>query len=545
MGRIGMNNTYTIYKYENGRKKILAHFHNIVVNNMRNALASRKVEVHSVWFGSGSREPSESDTALTSPLWTFTWNYGNIISAEAPQVQQDGSWLIKFTGKIDASASYVGTVSEVGLYLTNGSNLQMGTHALIKDAEGNPMSITKTDTEVLYIDVRIRYQLTSSTEFEWNPFYTYLLMQGYSSQSWITLPSLYGIRMTMCAAYPDLMSDGNRMGSAVNLTNSYNASSKKITCSNGRFGTENQTSQQYVNAIALAPAFISGSYDYYLPSVPIGWVKFPNREIFPNRTLSGMTVGTGDGVTTEFKPPLNLWVKDTEKIYVDGVLQERGVDYTCDHQNNLDNLVSLQSVNFCTLRSQLINLGYSNGSYMGCHPLKGGFNKTGYSGNLDQRRVYVLWDNDHPLEWEMNENPQIGNEADGFYLAQVHCNVSYTSMTNAKFTVSWSDDANEWTDEGTYTYTGTGSATDSHMFQFANRISAKYWRVTADLSACYESVRTARLYVDARCYLKRTGQPIIFTNAPAVDSVITMEADIDRPMKNSNFVLDFNPEFQL
>ena len=97
-----------------------------------------------------------------------------------------------------------------------------------------------------------------------------------------------------------------------------------------------------VNAVGIIPGFWGRpSYDYYRPSVPMGFWKFPNPDIFPNTTLSDMRVGTGDGVKVDFTPPLNLWVKDTERVFVDGVLQVRDVDYTCDHRNNLSELYSL------------------------------------------------------------------------------------------------------------------------------------------------------------------------------------------------------------
>ena len=135
----GMKNTYTIYKFVDGKKQVLAHFHNLVTARMKQQLtADSGVRIHSIWFGDGSAEPSESDTALTHPLWTFSWNYGNIISTERPELSQDGTWNILCTAKIDATSAYVGTVSEIGLYITVGSSsMAMGTHALIKDAEGN------------------------------------------------------------------------------------------------------------------------------------------------------------------------------------------------------------------------------------------------------------------------------------------------------------------------------------------------------------------------------------------------------------------------
>ena len=132
----------------------------------------------------------------------------------------------------------------------------MGTHALIKDAEGNPMTITKTDTEVLYVDIHIKYTFTTSCGFEWTPWYYYLLGEGASASIWPYMPSLCSPLVAMLRAHPDLMSAGNRIGTAARLTNSYNGTNHVLTCSGGRFGTENQTSQDYINAIGVIPGII-------------------------------------------------------------------------------------------------------------------------------------------------------------------------------------------------------------------------------------------------------------------------------------------------
>ena len=56
----GMKNTYTIYKFVDGKKQVLAHFHNLVTARMKQQLtADSGVRIHSIWFGDGSAEPSE------------------------------------------------------------------------------------------------------------------------------------------------------------------------------------------------------------------------------------------------------------------------------------------------------------------------------------------------------------------------------------------------------------------------------------------------------------------------------------------------------
>lgn len=542
---MGMKNTYTIYKYVDGEKKVLAHFHNLITARMRQQLAaSNGMRIHSIWFGNGSQEPTEADTALTSPLWTFSWNYGNIVSVETPELDTDNTWNIRCTAKIDATSEFVGTVSEIGIYITTGNpGLGMGTHALIKDAEGNPMTITKTDTEVLFVDIHIKYTFTSSSGFEWTPWYYYLMGEGASSKTWPYLPSLCNPMVAMLRAYPDLMTSGNRIGSAVILSNSYNSANHVLTCSGGRFGTENQISQDYINAIAVIPSmFGSQSYESYYPSVPIGVWKFPNAELFPNRKLKDMRVGTGDGATQDFTPPLNLWVRDTEEIYVDDVLQVRGVDYTCDSRNNLSGLYSLNPSIFCTLKNEMVRLN-STQSNCGQHPLKGDLNKV-TSGSGNYSRMYLVWDRDHPLEWELEEDPQIGLEADFFQMNAIN-NTGSNYWRYAIFTLSYSVDGETWADVGSYSVTSTGNSAVSYRFEFPETITAKYWRLSTDVSGCSDAVKNGRFYANGISYLHRNGSPIHFTTPPAADAVITMNAEIDRPMKNTNFIIDVNPTFQL
>ena len=543
---LGMRNTYTIYKYVGGEKVILAHFHNIAVDTLKRMITGTQgFRVHSVWFGDGSAEPSATDTALTHPLWTFGWNYSNLISVETPALDEAGVWNARCTARIDASDAYVGTVSEVGIYICTGNpGLGMGTHALIKDAEGNPMTITKTENEVLFVDIHIQIQLSASGGFEWTQWYYYLLGEGSDRNTWPSLPSLNGLSVAMLRSHPDIMTDGVTLGSRVELTHSFDANTGVLTCSGGRFGNTNQVEQAYVNAIGLIASYGSKpSYDSYKPGVPIGVWKFPNPEIFPNATLEDMRVGTGDGQTADFTPPLNLWVENTERIYVDGALQVRDVDYTCDHKNNLSRLMALMPSNFCTLKNDVVRLA-SPASNAGQHPLKGGLNKATIGTSNNYSRMYLVWDKDHPLEWELDNDPQIGMEADGFYLTGI-VSTANTSWRYAVVRLSYSENGTDWTEAGVYTVTTTNTTMTAYDFVFPETVNAKYWRLSIDVSACSDSLKAARFYANAPSYLYRNGKPIHFNTAPAAGVVITMTAEIDRPMKNENFILDVNPTFSV
>lgn len=554
---ISMHNTYTIYKVKNGIKEKIAHFHNLVVDQLYSYMAqagSDFIELHSAWFGTGTTEPQVTDTALTKPLWTTGWNYSNCIAQYKPDVAEDSSFNIKATCKIPATADYVGEVSEVGLYFTrNRSYLFMGTKALIKDAEGNPISIIKTDTEELLIDIHIKILLGASGAFEWNPLWAPICISesiaSPGSYVWATAMPNFGVSIIRALpAYPDKL--GCRQIASVIPIVTYNTNTKELVFSKGRFTADTIASQRYINAIGLTVAHSYSNYEYYMPAYLSGWWKFPNADIFPQRTLSGMPVGTGDGSTTEFKPPLNMWVKDTERLYVNGIQLTRDVDYTCDHRNNLDNLLELRPTAFCKLLNELmyVNSG-TRIDRLGFHPFNCGGNT--YNGNAsdDACYTYVLWDKDNPLIWELLEDPQVGLEADYFQMQSLYGCKDFNStynLYNAVFTLSYSNDLQSWTDAGEYTVTNSNGYA-SHKFEFEQTIRAKYWKLSINVDNCSDNVKASKVIMQSYsnpCYLGRYGSPIVFTNPPADGAIITMDADIDRPMKNSNFILDCNPTFQ-
>ena len=170
--------------------------------------------------------------------------------------------------------------------------------------------------------------------------------------------------------------------------------------------------------------------------------------------------------------------------------------------------------------------------------------RTRRPGRDNYARMYLVWDQEHPLEWELEADPQIGMEADGFYLTGI-CSTANTSWRFAVVKLYYSENGTDWTEAGVYTVTDTNTTMTAHDFPFEDTVTAKYWRLVIDVSACTERLRTARFYANGASYLYRNGAPIHFNTAPAAGAVITMNAQIDRPMKNENFILDVNPSFSV
>ena len=565
--KVSIHNEYTIYKEHNGCRTKVAKFTNLVLDSFYKAMATDAgVYPYAVWFGTGTSEPLASDTKLTKGCWQPTDNM--VESYGEPYIAEDGSWNIMFSAYLPATTSYVGTVTEVGIYFYATSNF-LGTKALIKDSEGNPISITKADNEKLIIDVHMQILLSGSDGFTWNPYFMYDYYNTYrygnsgsnAVLGTVYIPSFMSLTITLLEAWPDIFSSGNNIKSNVSYniirgSQSYNAATKILTYSKGRFDTEYVTTQRYVNAISINGGRTSTRSDlYYNSPIPLGWIAFPNADIFPNYTLDDLPVGVGDGIITEFKPPLNYWVKDTDKVYVDGVLQTRGVDYTCDNINNLDNLPELYPTAFSTLHNKVIQIGSVtvNGyaTLAGMHPFKQGAIAQSYK-NLEYRPLKLEWDAQHPLMWELDPDNPLGNTADIFCFdigfKSKDSNEAY--IDNVTIILYGSNDNTNWTEIDRTTYTPSlysdknRYTTYKHTFTFDEPKTYKYWKLDADVSNCCEATKTADFYANTRFYIKHLGKNIVFTNPPASGAKITMSADIDRPMKNSNFIIDFNPTFQ-
>lgn len=537
---IRMHNTYTIYKEVSGKQEKIACFTNIVLDAFYNNLCTNGgyTTVKAVWFGTGTAEPLPTDIALTKELWM---PINTIEYSKEPYIAEDGSWNRSFVASIPATEEYTGTVTEVGVLFNTGPKDWLGTKALIKDAEGNPISITKTDTEKLLVEVHMQMQYSGPVGFKCNPYYNFLLDD---CSSLVFIPNLMHFNMAMLATHPDNFSGGARIGNFVTYSKSYDKNNTRLVCSKGRFSTDNTPTQRYVNAIGLFNLYDKNNNTPC--GVPFGWFEFPNQELFPNITLRDIPIGTGDGSMVSFKPPLNYWVKETEKVYIDGSLQVRGVDYTCDNVNNLDSLLELMPSSFCKLLNRVLKPSQAITSKRGGkHPLKGGYVTRSWPS--DSNYAYLEWDKDHPLMWELDLDNPVGASADYFCMNEIYSTLNGDTpglIRGTVFILSYSDDLETWTEAGRYTCPTNSSSAATYRFEFGQTITAKYWKLDTDVTNSVDSVKNGNFFTNAVSYLGRYGSPIVFTNPPAEGAIITMDADIDRPMKNSNFVIDCNPTLQ-
>lgn len=480
--------------------------------------------------GDGSNEPTGGDTAMSHRIW------GDIGISSVPRIQLAGNRTaveVTYRFIIPATGTYVGSLRELGLRVSESSysNSKLVTHALLKDAEDNPITIEKTDLEQLDIDYTLAFIFSEPAAGVFSSFWPY----------WVYANAVKGTPTTVCPrfnmntayengqfsyglclcspkvkeilvgtarvfyfGYPFVSNTGNqynRTQDTANLRNVYY---------NNRIRAE-QGNVHYIHGTALGNA-------YQLRA------SFPDATLMNPVTLADMPVGVGDGATTEFKPPLNFWMADTETLYADGTPLVRNVDYTCDPFNNLDDLEELYPTSHAItiagkiLSTSISNAGISNKLYRASE----------YASLRTSHLIGAIPNTPQIIELPLEEDSERDYSIDSWYiLREINTNIS-------SVTVSYSNDGETWTQWGILS-----SITTSFQKLSGPLVTAKYWKFEVAAASWPSSYSTS-----LRLYARRTGAKIIFTNPPADGVVITMSAQIDRPLKNDKHVLDWNPTVQ-
>jgi len=264
---VNFHNRFDIVK--NG--EWVGYAENIILNQMYNRLCNFLTYFNYIHFGTGSGTPTPDRTSLFSHLGTKEAVVEETVKAFPTS---------RVTKKIVLMPEeYVGrTITEVGVaYGSSASNLV--THAMIKDAEGNPLSITKTELDVIeiYATVFIKFD-TSNQDVKFysrntNKLITYLTGGSYSD------PQVYfGNSNAENTRYNYF----GRFVSSASLTRSVSAAEKRVTYS----------TRIPINA---------SNYDISEMGLEeICRINLEQASIWSPYTLTNVQLGVGDGVQTEF-----------------------------------------------------------------------------------------------------------------------------------------------------------------------------------------------------------------------------------------------------
>lgn len=517
--------------------------HNIATNNIVSQVNSSTLSI-----GSGSGTPATTDTKLFNHLW-------NIAASSISQVQNigDDGARMTLTYVVPATASYVATITEVGL----GSKDYIWTHAMLVDAESNPISIIKTENDELTIVVTVELYATTALPFttDFSPFVSASIKPTLAAI--LLTRSVSGarnnrvLRGTASSDNPgpfDSLSlkprnvlvpyESYSADTEVGVTPKYASwtankdlmqliLTDNLRVKNDSFNTHYYRYLQLTWGTRYGRGGIGSNITYLLCNAAMA-LDLRDPDIFPPQLMSGISVATGDGETTDFACPLNYFQKDTEVLYKNGAQLTRGVDYTIENDANKDRLPELMHI----LYDEDIKITSDASLLSDGKPLQfaaeHGITKNSYA-TYDATRVCTAFNETYPLHFDWG-TPRKCNCLQGYL---------YTYYANSIF-VEYSADNSTWEQAASLSI-NVQASNNANVNLTWEPIEARYWRIRVTRYGTSSSYTTQAYFNTGgkAAYLGYSNPlGIHFTTPPTENDVITMDCYVDIPLKNANFAFN-------
>ena len=462
-----------------GKVRQSCHGHNVICNQLWTNWFMKSKWNDYIHYGSGDGTPTSSDTKLFNRV-----GYAQS-SHHAVDSDSDECWA-SYTRKIQLSESTAvgATITEVGIAYGT-SETSLCTHAMLRDMNGNTISIKKKDTDIINIYATVFVHWTTTSAFKifgpWKDAYVdqggLSAFAGYCSSPMIS----YGAHIKKGIRE---QSYGTTPTGYIGYSTSFDSTTKKgtITFSRLTISQENKSGIHHLVLYHKAYEF-SGITTYYLRHRPWGSIEFPSTQV-PAVTVLGEAVATGDGVTTEFATKFPYAKNAT--VRVDGAV-----------------------VTDVTVNSNTFAKGYTIRDYFedvwvsgaGGNANDGGYSKTG--------EFNILY----------NPNYKIGIQS--FY--NYHGVDCYAS-----------NDLVDW-EEVFVNESSTGTKTVPSEF-----VHYKYWKFVANGKT---SNRPADNLANAAPPSTYNSNNILFDEPPAAGSVITIDYTPQCIPKDENHVFDVSVTF--
>ena len=276
--------------------------HNIVLDAMWSRLVNFQTFFVNIHFGTGTGTLAPTRTSLFTHLGTKAAT--DTASARALPTSHRQRQIV-----LNPEEHVGSVITEVGVAF-GATSTNLVTHAFLEDSEGNPISITKTDTMVVTIYATIFFELGALTDmyggkWRWvmplanNELLSYLLGGTYPTQQFrVTLARGFGLG-TACVSHGQsaaiLVADWTR-----------DAANKRVTTPVRRLGIT--IGNGAVRGFGLGSSDVLGAFRG----------QFPIPGVHTSRAISE-TLGTGDGVRTAWDLLWNEAVPGSVTVRVDGV----------------------------------------------------------------------------------------------------------------------------------------------------------------------------------------------------------------------------------
>ena len=472
-----------------GELKQSAVGYNVVLNKFFTLLSQRSSKLGYIHLGSGTGTPKITDTSL----FTFkTAKQATVVKT----VKTYPTSYIRKSITLGPAESVGVTFTEVG-FGSSTTSTTLTTHSMLQDSEGNQIAIYKSDTDVLTVYATFYCTIETDLSAE------------------CVLPTLANN-----ALIPAIISDNYaamtlHFSGEAPLVNSNDITKASITTVSVS-STADTTNYQWILKAARLDYTAGNSHMFSAVGIPnIAAWSLPNSTVFPNVRLTDITVGMGDGTETEFDLPVPLIVSGSEVIRVNGVVMERGTDYTINYrQPNKD-------------YPELLPCGNpANVTITGGIQSTGNGMMTWYGSDIPN-----VVSPTHPMIFDFGS-------VQTFDRITTAANWLYASTWQAYGALDYSADGENWTTAYSG-YNRSENGRQSIDVTLSPAVQARYWRLrVTNVSWSYDTSHSAQSWPNLSIWKEEPG--IVFTNPPADGAAIEMDCTIDRPIKNENWVLDFS-----
>lgn len=509
-----------------------------------------------LYLSSDTKEPDLANGTIANTLWSMAASTNNRLKKNT----------IKYTVTIPASTTYVGTVGSFGISYGGAAKLRTGGQLL--DAEGNAFTINKTALDKLIVEIEWEFIFTSgdftcfedldslimvcAIFYEGSAFDIDTEFQCCLADSIFTslLPLNKGIVGTRIFSIDESRSYSYRRCNTWDTH--YNTTWNKESV--------NDHCHKYTetNAMRVSQELLPGRYINTLGIVGLGGIALPNSNVFPTYTLSDIEIGTGDGSSTEFECPIPWFLKDTDKVYKNGVQLTRDVDYSIDYKHNRQKCLSISEGNFAKVIDGCIAyLGSKENEKHSVNiwgspfiPFAACIDAYGTYGTrtIVSKVPYLKLSTEKPLILDMEKE------------VEINCFISpYISNSYAnKLQLWYSNDNQNYTQACEVSVlktalNGTDEFPEASVASFET-IKARYWKVIITSTSTSQKefefphytesmtenkVEETKTKMSKRCgFLGYVGEPIKFKTPPAKGDIITMDVSLDRPYKTTQNVID-------
>lgn len=302
-----------------GKIKQRAQAENVICSQLWTRLLSTDYSYFNyIHYGTGSGTPSSTDTHL----FTFL-GYGSPAMADDVFSSDYANCVYSLRRKIQLSETTAAgsTLTEVGIGYSDTSS-SLCTHAMLKDANGNQISISKTATDIINIYASVFVHFSNSIFSTAGPIIVNMgesLLQyltgcytneSYTFRDYCKPPKYAVLSKGRFAPYCSI-SASSIYPTRSSLSAAFNTVTKTITLTMMRLGANDSNVSGGALYVVLFNYFNNG-----LPSHPVIALKSGNGW-YGGTNITAEPIGTGDGSTVDFATAFD-WPSNAT-AYVNGV----------------------------------------------------------------------------------------------------------------------------------------------------------------------------------------------------------------------------------